>query len=246
MHSPLSETAIDGGNARRAGRMRAPLLFVLATALAASSASAMDLPAAGTGGAVPHHADFGSAAPSGDARTLAEWVAASGDNRGLPFMIVDKANARLFLFDSRAELGATAPALLGLARGDDSPPGIGDRPLALIASAERITPAGRFVASAGQNLAGSDILWVDYAAAVSLHRATDRKPGLTAKSRLDRLATATTLDNRITHGCINVSVKFFDAFVRPAFRDTDVIVYILPETRSLRSVFNTASLAPKA
>ena len=218
MHSPLSETAIDGGNARRTGRMlRSPLLFALATALAASSASAMDLPAAGTGGAVAHHADFGSATPSGDARKLAEWVAASGDNRGLPFMIVDKTNARLFLFDSRAELGATAPVLLGLARDDNSPPGIGDRPLALITPAERITPAGRFVSSAGHNLAGSDILWVDYAAAVSLHRASDRKPGLAVKSRLDRLATATTLDNRITDGCINVSAKFFDAFVRPAF-----------------------------
>ena len=71
------------------------------------------------------------------------------------------------------------------------------------------------------------------------------KPGITAKSRLDRLATASTLDNRITHGCINVSAQFFDAFVSPAFRDTDLIVYVLPETRSFRAVFDMNFSSPR-
>jgi hypothetical protein len=103
--------------------------------------------------------------------------------------------------------------------------------------ADQITPAGRFVAGRGLNLAGQDILWVDYDAAISLHRASDRKPGMTAKSRSDRLASATTLDNRASHGCINVSVPFYDNFIRPAFDGAAGIVYVLPETRSARKEF---------
>ena len=178
---------------------------------------------------------------SADARRIADWVIRSGDNRGLPFLIVDKANARLFLFAPGGALRGDAPVLLGLARGDDSPPGIGDRPLASIRPAERITPAGRFEAALGRNLAGQDILWVDYAAAISLHRATDLKPGLGAADRLARLASPSVADNRISHGCINVSEAVFDGLIRPAFAGTSGVVYVLPETRSLHAEFPAAA-----
>jgi hypothetical protein len=182
-------------------------------------------------------ADFTGEAASSDAHRVADWVVGSGDNDGLPFAIVDKTGARIFLFAARGVLLGTAPVLLGLAPGDDSPAGIGDRPLFLIRPAERITPAGRFVAGLGLNLAGQDILWVDYAAAISLHRATDVKAGLRADDRLARLASATTRDNRISHGCINVSAGFFERMIRPVFSGTGGIVYILPETRSIRDEF---------
>lgn len=186
-------------------------------------------------------ADFSGESVSSDTRRIADWIVRSGDNRRLPFMIVDKANARMFLFASSGALLGNTPVLLGLARGDDSPPGIGDRPLALIRPAERITPAGRFEATLGRNLAGQDILWVDYAAAISVHRATDVKPGLTATNRLARLASPTAADNRISHGCINVSVAFFERAIRPAFSGTSGIVYILPETRSIHDEFPAAA-----
>jgi hypothetical protein len=182
-------------------------------------------------------ADFAAEIPSTDARRVADWVVGSGNNENLPFAIVDKSNARLFLFDANGALRGAAPVLLGLARGDDNPPGIGERPLAQIRPAERITPAGRFVAVLGLNLAGQDILWVDYAAAISLHRATDVKPGLTASGRLARLASATTGDNRVSHGCINVTPAFFEGMIRPAFSGTGGIVYVLPETRPIRAEF---------
>lgn len=183
-------------------------------------------------------ADFSGEAASAQARQVADWVVASRDNRGLSFLIVDKANARLFLFDPLGSVRVAAPVLLGLARGDDSPPGIGDRKLSSIKPAERITPAGRFVATPGENLSGQDILWLDYDAAISLHRATDLKPGLTREDRLARLASATTLDNRISHGCINVSVEFYDTFIRSTFGAAQGVVYVLPETRSVRDVFH--------
>ena len=181
-------------------------------------------------------ADFAGQSVSAESRQMADWVVGRDDNQGVPFMIVDKANARTFLFAPGGALIGEAPVLLGLARGDDSPPGIGDRPLASIMPAERITPAGRFVAQLGINLAGQDILWVDYAAAISVHRAADAKVGLTASGRLSRLASQTTHDNRISHGCINVSAEFFERVLRPAFA-AGGIVYVLPETRSIREQF---------
>lgn len=175
------------------------------------------------------------AAPtSDDARRMFDWVLKTGDNRGMPFVIVDKKDARVLVFDSRGRLLGGASALLGLARGDDSAPGIGDRKLSQIRPQERTTPAGRFVASLGHGLGKQDILWVDYQTALALHRvlATSSK-----EHRLERLATASPLDHRITFGCINVPVDFYDDIVRPAFTGTSGVVYILPEVKTLSEVF---------
>jgi hypothetical protein len=171
---------------------------------------------------------------SDDARQVADWVAASGDNQSLPFVIVDKVNAKVFLFDDHGRLRGASRALLGLARGDDSVAGIGDRKMSSIRPEERITPAGRFVASLGHDTGGQDILWVDYADAVSLHRVITSNP---TEHRLQRLATAGSLDKRISYGCINVPAQFYESVVIPAFTGTKGIVYILPETRSIREVF---------
>jgi len=84
--------------------------------------------------------------------------------------------------------------LLGLARGDDSVPGIGERKIAEILPFERTTPAGRFVGERGRNASGEDIVWVDYDAAVSMHRVRATNP---KERRLERLASPTPADNRI-------------------------------------------------
>jgi hypothetical protein len=229
------------GNAGKAGR--AVGLCLAAAGLAFPHAAAA-LPAlAPAAQHSPRHADFAGQAPSPDARRVADWVIATGDNRGLPFLIIDKSRATVFAFDDGGRLGGAAPVLLGLGRGDDSPPGIGERKLATITPAERITPAGRFEAGLGDNLSGQDILWVDYDAAVSLHRVIAGKP---AERRLQRLASASTLDNRITYGCINVPVKFYEGVIRSIFGASNGIVYVLPETRSIKEVFAIPDLAGPA
>jgi len=182
----------------------------------------------------PKRANFESERASREARHVADWVADSGDNRGLSFAIVDKANAKVFVFSADGRLRGAAPALLGLALGDEAVPGIGDRKLSSIRPEERTTPAGRFVAALGMSTRGEDVLWVDYDGAVSLHRVVTANP---RDRRLERLATATPLDNRISYGCINVPAKFYENVVRPAFAGTNGIVYVLPETRSAREVF---------
>ncbi len=180
---------------------------------------------------------LGSAAFS-EARRVAGWIVSSNDSDSLQFMIVDKLNAKLFLFAADGTLRASAPILLGLARGDDSPLGIGARKLSAITPAERITPAGRFVAGAGKDMDGQGVIWIDYDAAIALHRASDRKPGMGTKSRLERLSSTNTSERRVSLGCVNVSTAFYNQYIQPTFGMSKGIVYVLPETRSATGEFN--------
>jgi hypothetical protein len=183
-----------------------------------------------------NRAIFAGEPASPDVRHIADWVVDSGDNRGLPFVIIDKTDARIFVFDPGGWIRGAAPALLGLARGDDTVPGIGDRELSSIRPDERTTPAGRFVAQRGMSTRGVDVVWVDYDSGVSLHRVITSNP---RERRLERLATPTPADNRISYGCINVPVAFYDEVVNPSFNGTAGIVYVLPETRPVRQVFGS-------
>ncbi len=164
---------------------------------------------------------------------MAAWILTSGDNQALPFVIIDKVDAKVFVFDSHGTMKGAAAALLGLGRGDESVAGIGQRKLAAIRPEERTTPAGRFQASLGHDLE-QDILWVDYETSLSLHRVVTGSP---KDRRHARLASATSRDNRISYGCINVPAAFYDRVVMPALKGTVGIVYILPETKSLGEVF---------
>jgi hypothetical protein len=180
-------------------------------------------------------ADFQGEHASDEVTRMATWVRGSRNNRTLSFIIVDKKEAKVFVFAPHGALLGASAVLLGAAIGDDSVPGIGDRALSAIRPEERTTPAGRFVAALDRNLSGKDILWVDYANAISLHRVVTANA---KERRAQRLASATPADNRISYGCINVPAKFFDDVVIPAFRKTNGIVYILPETRPIGAVFN--------
>lgn len=184
-------------------------------------------------------ADFRSERVSVDAREVADWIVASADNRGLPFVIVDKKDARVFVFDAAGRIRGAAPALLGVARGDHAVPGIGERDYSEMPPKDRTTPAGRFVAALGMSTRGEDVLWVDYEGAVSLHRVVTARP---KERRLQRLATPTPLDNRISYGCINVPARFYESVVRPAFSGTEGIAYVLPETRPVRELFGSYGL----
>jgi len=174
------------------------------------------------------------AAPTRAARETIGWVVASGDNRGLPFIVIDKTAAAVFVFDAQGNAVGAAPALLGVASGDDSTPGVGDRDLSQIGPAERTTPAGRFVARYGPAYGGHTVLWVDFANSVALHPVVTTNP---RERRLQRLESLSPEDNRITFGCINVPIPFYREIVQPLFAEAGGIVYILPETRPLEEVF---------
>jgi hypothetical protein len=180
------------------------------------------------------NADFQSEPKSRQVQQLADWIFKSQDNNGMPFIIIDKVGAKVFVFDGDCRFRGASAALIGSAKGDESVPGIGEREISEIRPEERTTPAGRFIAWLGYELDGKDLMWVEYDSSVSLHRVVTNKP---EERRIQRLATLTPKDNRITYGCINVPSRFYDTIIRTGFEGTDGIVYILPEKKSTREVF---------
>ena len=181
----------------------------------------------------PKRADFAHAQASRDARQLADWIVDAGDNQGKQFVVLDKKNARLFVFDAGGLIRGDAPVLLGSARGDHTVPGIGNKKLSAVRPQERTTPAGRFVAAMGRNFRGEEVVWVDYDSAVSMH------PVIRTPDRLQRLGSATSKNKRVSYGCINVPAAFYSTVVMPAFAEGEGIVYVLPEVRSVREVFGS-------
>ena len=171
---------------------------------------------------------------SADVRYVAGWVASARDNQAMPYVIVDKLHARVYVFDAGGGLRGSAPALLGMERGDRSVDGLDKRALAAVGPEQRTTPAGRFVASLGLDLKGQDILWVDYDTSLALHRVVKGTPG---ERRAQRLESPAADDNRISYGCINVPVAFFEAVVSPAFKRSSGVVYILPEMSPAQDLF---------
>ena len=224
--------SVRGAMARAVRASGATLLCIAAVALPAA-------PQASTLHPEPVPGDFAAAGLSAVALRIADWALATGDAGGLPFLIVDKRAATLYVFDAQGRLSGSSPVLLGQARGDDSVPGIGERAMSQIRPHERTTPAGRFVAERGVNLHGEDILWVDYDHAVSMHRVRATNP---KERRLERLRTPTIDDNRISYGCINVPVRFYERRVMPAFDAGIAVVYVLPETRPLSDYFDVAPM----
>ena len=132
------------------------------------------------------------------------------------------------VFDAAGRPLGLPPVLLGLAVGDDSVPGIGSRKLADIRLAGRTTSAGRFASEPGRNLQGEDIVWIDCDAAVSMHRV---RASNKAGRWLERLATLTAADNRISCGCVDMPAAFYGALVKPVFGAWPAVIYVPPETR---------------
>ncbi len=174
-------------------------------------------------------------APSAGTMRVADWIAASGDNHSLPYAIIDKTAASLFLFDGAGKSLGAGPVLIGIASGDEASPGVGSKKLSEIGPAEKTTPAGRFLAKFGLAAGRQKILWVDYANSVAIHPI----PADASKreQRRERMLSPASDDNRITFGCINVPIALYSRVVRPLFQKKGGYVYVLPETKPLEVVF---------
>jgi len=181
------------------------------------------------------------AAAQGDDGVLAiaQW-ARSGDARGRPFAVVDKPNARLFVFAAGGALLGSSPVLLGMTRGD-APASAGVAALlktGFIPVAERTTPAGRYDATPGRNDRGEANVWIDYEAALAIHRL---RPAPAAARRPQRLASASSEDNRVSLGCIVVPEDFYDAVIAPHLGRQRSVVYVLPDARHWSEQFPAAA-----
>lgn len=171
-----------------------------------------------------------------EARDTRDWALGAGDHGNLPFAIVDKKNARLFVFHGDGRLAGDSAALLGLAPGDHAVPGAGQRVANLLPS-ERTTPAGRFLSEPGHNLNGEAIVWVDYDAAIAIHRV---RPGPAREQREQRLASASAGDNRVSLGCVVVPVAFYEQVVSPVLGRSRGVVYVLPESQPAMAMLNAS------
>ncbi|WP_333572629.1 hypothetical protein [Sphingomonas sp.] len=174
--------------------------------------------------------------PSAATLRVHDWVSSAGDNHGLPYLIVDKPNAALFLFDAHGKQLAAVPVLIGIAPGDDATPGIGAKQLSEIGPAEKTTPAGRFLAKFGLAVGKERVLWVDYYTSVALHPVPEGAAARKEKRR-ERLASPTPDDNRITFGCINVPSAFYAKLLSPMYRKKGGYVYVLPDSKPIEDVF---------
>ena len=193
-----------------------------------ASAQDADAPAAVPGDQLPPGQDV-----SDTVIELAGWIVATGDSHGYPFVIMDKAAAQVLVFGGDGRLRGAAPGLFGSAVGDHTAPGIAGLALREIPGRDRTTPAGRFVGGFGPSVDAGRVLWVDYDSAVSMHPTAT---GVPAERRPERLASPSPDDNRVTHGCINVSPEFYEAIVSPTFERGGVF-YILPDEASLAETF---------
>jgi hypothetical protein len=170
---------------------------------------------------------------SADVLDTVQWVAASKDNAGLPFVVVDKVNARAYAFTPFAQLEATAPVLLGGGVGDVALVSA-DAPMSAIPVQKRITPAGRYPSRLVIDNHGKTVLLIDGANLITMHIVVKGTP---AQRRAERLASVTADDNRVSFGCINVPPGFFTQIVSPDFTPAQGIVYVLPETRTAAQQF---------
>ncbi|WP_395333689.1 hypothetical protein WBP06_08260 [Novosphingobium sp. BL-8H] len=170
---------------------------------------------------------------SDSAALVARWIAGSQDNGALPYIIVDKPFARAYLFDATGKPLADAPVLIGKALGDEATPGVGAKSLSEIGPAEKTTPAGRFLAKFGLAAGNQKVLWVDYTTSVALHTI----PVGNKENRKARMLSKTIEDNRITFGCINVPMAFYNKGVVPLFQKKGGYVYVLPDSTPLEDVF---------
>lgn len=177
---------------------------------------------------------------SPDARYVARWALDSHDNGTMPFVVVDKKDARIYVFEADGGMVGSASVLLGSAIGDQSLPGVGERTQTrTLGPADRTTPAGRFTTTPGRNLEGEQIVWVDYEAAFAIHRV---RPGVYYEQRLARLASPSPQDNRVSLGCVVVPVDFYLGVVQPLLGRQRAVVYVLPETQPVRDVFGPLAL----
>ena len=214
---------------------RAALALAALFAMPASGMAAPPVPAA------PPAAQVSASGMSESAAQVSDWIRGTNNHKSQAFAIIDKKNAALHVFDREGTKLASSPVLLGLAVGDASVPGIGERKMSQILPEERTTPAGRFVTEPGVNPQGKDIVWIDYDAAVSMHRVVTANK---AERRLERLATPGVADKRISYGCVNVPVAFYDKFIKPVFGLQPAVIYVLPETSEASAFFNMEGSAP--
>ena len=181
-------------------------------------------------------ADFGKIRPSIDARFVADWVVSEKDNKGKPYMIVDKVNAVNYVFDENNNIVASAPVLLGAyKKGDVIPESAYNHTVDETTYEEKITPAGKFEGKVDKDTVyGTSFSFLRFPKyLIAMHKIYTGTP---SENRQQRMNTETEKDNYISYGCINISPDFYIKNIESQFENGGLI-YVMPMTQTLEQTF---------
>jgi hypothetical protein len=180
---------------------------------------------------VPAWASATNWTPSAPILDLARRVLQQADHGHRAFAIVDKRAAVMAVYDGDGTLAGVSTVLLGRTPGDQSVPGVGHRTqLGQLQQVDLTTPAGRFDSQPGRNLSGEAVVWIDYGAALAIHRL---RAGHSRIDRARRLASDDPRDKRISAGCVVVPEACVVSVVQPLVGLRQAVVYDKPEGQSV-------------
>ena len=185
----------------------------------------------GTTLAIPTEAN--AATPTETA--VVQNIVAQNDNQGKQFIVADKQAGTLTMYTASGQQITSTPTLFGKTKGDsvsskNTPSGRFETKQANV-STEGYGGSAQVLTQNGQNLQLGDSTY-------AIHRVYTK---YASENRQGRLDTPTATDNRISLGCINVPVDFYDTYLNS---DQATVVYVMPETDAGRTgVFNVVPTA---
>lgn len=167
--------------------------------------------------------NFKNVSYSDNVKDASDWILNYSNNEGKPYVIADKVNGLIYIFDKNGNIIKRTYAIFGKDSGD------------VLSDGKSITPTGIYNASVDNNVTepfykGTTVDFLDKGESVlAIHRVYLAKP---SEKRMERLNSKDPSDNRISHGCINVTDDVYDKIIYPQFNKADGgMVYILPETK---------------
>ncbi|NML44104.1 hypothetical protein HHL11_10115 [Ramlibacter sp. G-1-2-2] len=181
-------------------------------------------------------ADFGkeTGAPE-DVVHVANWVSYTRNAGRKSFVIIDKKQAQMYVFDPQGKLKSRSTVLLGKAVGDQVAQ-VGNTPISKLKESDKTTPAGRFPTVLGKDNHHADIIWIDYKNSLSIHRMASVSA---SERRAERMGSDDPKEHRISNGCVNVPAGFYNSVLHPTVRKYGAVVYVLPETKTPQQAFGS-------
>lgn len=184
------------------------------------------------------------AAMSSTAAMIFDTVGYAAVAGGKGFVIADKPNGQVHVFDNTGHHLGSSAALYGRDAGDTMTSAQQRKPLADLVDGDRITPAGafkmRFSKQPSVYPGNAAMFLVDKdnrdVGAVAVHGVYKLHA---AENRLGRMASAGADDNKVSSGCINIDDKLFIEKLLPnAAQFVGGTVFVLPDrVENTRAMF---------
>jgi hypothetical protein len=150
------------------------------------------------------------------------------------YIVIDKPSAEMYVFNSSNELITSMPVLLGKDKGEEPNRADASSPIASHAT----TPAGKFqLGKIGITDVNKDDSTLYQGRIISLLGSDNLALHMTYpgeyEKRTKALNTPTLEDKRMSWGCINISPKNFDKYIKPYFNKGNQNLFITPDDPTL-------------